>query len=48
MCEQKTNPEVFPMCSRCGALLVDPEDLDLSPTAEISVIYKKTTITYLQ
>jgi hypothetical protein len=48
VCQEKTNPEAFPICSRCGVLLVDPEDLDLSPEADLTVIFKRARLTYLQ
>ena len=48
VCNEKTNPEAFPICSRCGVLLVDIDDLDLSPNADLTVIFKQAKLTYLQ
>lgn len=40
-CGEKFNPEQYPLCSYCGAFLVDIEDLDLSPKADLLTIYRR-------
>ncbi len=46
-CSEKFNPDAYPFCSYCGAMLVDIEDLDLSPDAPLDAIYRKTSIKFL-
>lgn len=40
VCEQGVIEPDVPLCPLCGSLTVDPDELDLSPTADIIIIFK--------
>lgn len=48
VCDEVYAPEQYPMCSQCGCFLVELEDLDLSPSADIVTIFKAVKLEYLQ
>lgn len=41
ICHEKFDEAQWPLCSYCGAFLVDIDELDLGPTTPIDVIYRK-------
>ena len=41
VCGERFDPESYPICSYCQVLLVEPEDLDLSPSADLVTIFRK-------
>lgn len=40
-CEELVDETAWPFCVGCGILLVDMEELDLSPDAPLDVIFKR-------
>ena len=41
VCGERFNPESYPFCSYCQSFLVEIEDLDLSPNADLVTIFRK-------
>lgn len=41
VCGERFNPEAYPFCSYCQSFLVEIEDLDLSPQADLVTIFRK-------
>jgi len=44
VCEEVYEQEGYPICSECGALIPEADELDLSPNAPIDVIFRKTQV----
>jgi hypothetical protein len=44
LCDTKPAGETYPFCDNCGGLMIDIDDLDLSPTAPIDVIFKRNSL----
>jgi len=41
VCSEKFDPQSYPFCSYCQSFLVEIEDLDLSPEADLVTIFRK-------
>ena len=41
VCGERFDPESYPICSYCQVLLVEIEDLGLSPQADLLTIFRK-------
>lgn len=42
VCGEKFDPQSYPFCSYCQTFLVEIEDLDLSPSADLVTIFRKS------